>query len=215
MIDTRFDTSIDLRGEIENYRQVALIKYYKMLLEIDPKKDRLTLLAVLRCIDKLERHSQERKRPRCDRKKMQADGTLAWHYQKRNQLFRKAGLYDIESTQYLVDHEEIFDTPEEREERERFEACRREALRKQEERKNEENEKAASETASPPENREEKESDSYERKPGDTPESLENEFGNREENLTNHIDTPEYRPNPIGEPNPGFHAASFGCNRRE
>ena len=39
MIDTRFDTSIDLRGEIENYRQVALIKYYKMLLEIDPKKD--------------------------------------------------------------------------------------------------------------------------------------------------------------------------------
>ena len=112
MIDTRFDTSIDLRGEIENYRQVALIKYYKMLLEIDPKKDRLTLLAVLRCIDKLERHSQERKRPRCDRKKMQADGTLAWHYQKRNQLFRKAGLYDIESTQYLVDHEEIFDTPE-------------------------------------------------------------------------------------------------------
>ena len=160
MIDTRFDTSIDLRGEIENYRQVALIKYYKMLLEIDPKKDRLTLLAVLRCIDKLERHSQERKRPRCDRKKMQADGTLAWHYQKRNQLFRKAGLYDIESTQYLVDHEEIFDTPEEREERERFEACRREALRKQEERKNEENEKAASETASTPENREEKESDS-------------------------------------------------------
>ena len=120
MIDTRFDTSIDLRGEIENYRQVALIKYYKMLLEIDPKKDRLTLLAVLRCIDKLERHSQERKRPRCDRKKMQADGTLAWHYQKRNQLFRKAGLYDIESTQYLVDHEEIFDTPEEREEREQF-----------------------------------------------------------------------------------------------
>ena len=53
MIDTRFDTSIDLRGEIENYRQVALIKYYKMLLEIDPKKDRLTLLAILRCIDKL------------------------------------------------------------------------------------------------------------------------------------------------------------------
>ena len=50
MIDTRFDTSIDLRGEIENYRQVALIKYYKMLLEIDPKKDRLTLLAVLRCL---------------------------------------------------------------------------------------------------------------------------------------------------------------------
>ena len=151
---------------------------------------------------------------------MQADGTLAWHYQKRNQLFRKAGLYDIESTQYLVDHEEIFDTPEEREERERFEACRREALRKQEERKNEENEKAASETAS------------NERKPGDTPESLENEFGNREENLTNQIDTPEYRPNPlsplsgniwcetyvrtpVGEPNPGFHAASFGCNRRE
>ena len=40
MIDTRFDTSIDLRGEIENYRQVALIKYYKMLLEIDPKKAR-------------------------------------------------------------------------------------------------------------------------------------------------------------------------------
>ena len=213
MIDTRFDTSIDLRGEIENYRQVALIKYYQMLLEIDPKKDRLTLLAVLRCIDKLERHSQERKRPRCDRKKMQADGTLAWHYQKRNQLFRKAGLYDIESTQYLVDHEEIFDTPEEREERERFEACRREALRKQEERKNEENEKAASETAS-------------------TSESLENGFGNREGNFTNHIDTPEYRPNPlsplsgniwcetyvrtpIGEPNPGFHAASFGCNRRE
>ena len=104
MIDTRFDTSIDLRGEIENYRQVALIKYYKMLLEIDPKKDRLTLLAVLRCIDKLERHSQERKRPRNDKKKMLAEGTLPWHYQKRNQLFRKAGLYDIESTQYLVDH---------------------------------------------------------------------------------------------------------------
>lgn len=102
MIDTRFETTIDLRGEIENYRQVALIKYYKILLELDPRRDRLTMLAVIRCIDKLERHSQERKRPRCDRKKMQADGTLAWHYQKRNQLFRKAGLYDIESTQYLV-----------------------------------------------------------------------------------------------------------------
>ena len=62
---------------------------------------------------------------------MLAEGTLAWHYQKRNQLFRKAGLYDIESTQFLVDHEEIFDTHEEREERERFEACRREALRRQ------------------------------------------------------------------------------------
>ena len=140
MIDTRFETTIDLRGEIENYRQVALIKYYKILLELDPRRDRLTMLAVIRCIDKLERHSQERKRPRNDKKKMQAEGTLAWHYQKRNQLFRKAGLYDIESTQFLVDHEEIFDTHEEREERERFEACRREALRKQEERKNEEKE---------------------------------------------------------------------------
>ena len=47
MIDTRFDTSIDLRGEIENYRQVALIKYYKMLLEIDPKKDRLDRKSVV------------------------------------------------------------------------------------------------------------------------------------------------------------------------
>ena len=130
MIDTRFETTIDLRGEIENYRQVALIKYYKILLELDPRRDRLTMLAVIRCIDKLERHSQERKRPRNDKKKMLAEGTLAWHYQKRNQLFRKAGLYDIESTQYLVDHEEIFDTHEEREERERFEACRREALRR-------------------------------------------------------------------------------------
>ena len=130
MIDTRFETTIDLRGEIENYRQVALIKYYKILLELDPRRDRLTMLAVIRCIDKLERHSQERKRPRNDKKKMLAEGTLAWHYQKRNQLFRKAGLYDIESTQFLVDHEEIFDTHEEREERERFEACRREALRR-------------------------------------------------------------------------------------
>ena len=122
MIDTRFETNIDLRGEIENYRQVALIKYYKILLELDPRRDRLTMLAVIRCIDKLERHSQERKRSRNDKKKMLAEGTLAWHYQKRNQLFRKAGLYDIESTQFLVDHEEIFDTHEEREERERFEA---------------------------------------------------------------------------------------------
>ncbi len=97
MIDTRFETTIDLRGEIENYRQVALIKYYKILLELDPRRDRLTMLAVIRCIDKLERHSQERKRPRNDKKKMMAEGTLAWHYQKRNQLFRKAGLYDIES----------------------------------------------------------------------------------------------------------------------
>ena len=105
MIDTRFETTIDLRGEIENYRQVALIKYYKILLELDPRRDRLTMLAVIRCIDKLERHSQERKRPRNDKKKMLAEGTLAWHYQKRNQLFRKAGLYDIESTQFLVDHE--------------------------------------------------------------------------------------------------------------
>ena len=62
MIDTRFETTIDLRGEIENYRQVALIKYYKILLELDPRRDRLTMLAVIRCIDKLERHSQERKR---------------------------------------------------------------------------------------------------------------------------------------------------------
>jgi len=77
MIDTRFDTSIDLRGEIENYRQVALIKYYKILLELDPRRDRLTMLAVLRCIDKLERHSQERKRPRCDRKPMELSlGTI-------------------------------------------------------------------------------------------------------------------------------------------
>ena len=103
MIDTRFETTIDLRGEIENYRQVALIKYYKILLELDPRRDRLTMLAVIRCIDKLERHSQERKRPQNDKKKMLAEGTLAWHYQKRNQLFRKAGLYDIESTQFLVD----------------------------------------------------------------------------------------------------------------
>ena len=131
MIDTRFETIIDLRGEIENYRQVALIKYYKILLELDPRRDRLTMLAVIRCIDKLERHSQERKRPQNDKKKMLAEGTLAWHYQKRNQLFRKAGLYDIESIQFLVDYEEIFDTHEEREERERFEACRREALRRQ------------------------------------------------------------------------------------
>ena len=42
MIDTRFETNIDLRGEIENYRQVALIKYYKILLELDPRRDRLT-----------------------------------------------------------------------------------------------------------------------------------------------------------------------------
>ena len=83
MIDTRFETTIDLRGEIENYRQVALIKYYKILLELDPRRDRLTMLAVIRCIDKLERHSQERKRPRNDKKKMLAEGTLAWHYQKR------------------------------------------------------------------------------------------------------------------------------------
>ena len=81
MIDTRFETTIDLRGEIENYRQVALIKYYKILLELDPRRDRLTMLAVIRCIDKLERHSQERKRPRNDKKKMMAEGTLAWHYQ--------------------------------------------------------------------------------------------------------------------------------------
>ena len=107
MIDTRFETTIDLRGEIENYRQVALIKYYKILLELDPRRDRLTMLAVIRCIDKLERHSQERKRPRNDKKKMLAEGTLAWHYQKRNQLFRKAGLYDIESTQFLVDHHSL------------------------------------------------------------------------------------------------------------
>ena len=72
MIDTRFETTIDLRGEIENYRQVALIKYYKILLELDPRRDRLTMLAVIRCIDKLERHSQERKRPRNDKKKMLA-----------------------------------------------------------------------------------------------------------------------------------------------
>ena len=88
MIDTRFETTIDLRGEIENYRQVALIKYYKILLELDPRRDRLTMLAVIRCIDKLERHSQERKRPQNDKKKMLAEGTLAWHYQKRNQLFK-------------------------------------------------------------------------------------------------------------------------------
>ena len=130
MIDTRFETTIDLRGEIENYRQVALIKYYKILLELDPRRDRLTMLAVIRCIDKLERHSQERKRSRNDKKKMLAEGTLAWHYQKRNQLFRKAGLDDIESTQFLVAHAELFGTHEEREERERFEACRREALRR-------------------------------------------------------------------------------------
>ena len=54
MIDTRFETTIDLRGEIENYRQVALIKYYKILLELDPRRDRLTMLAVIRCIDKRE-----------------------------------------------------------------------------------------------------------------------------------------------------------------
>ena len=103
MIDTRFETTIDLRGEIENYRQVALIKYYKILLELDPRRDRLTMLAVIRCIDELERHSQERKRPRNDKKKMLAEGTLAWHYQKRNQLFRKAGL-DRKSTRLNSSH---------------------------------------------------------------------------------------------------------------
>ena len=53
MIDTRFETTIDLRGEIENYRQVALIKYYIFLLELDPRRDWLTLLAFFGFIDTL------------------------------------------------------------------------------------------------------------------------------------------------------------------
>jgi len=195
MIDTRFETTIDLRGEIENYRQVALIKYYKILLELDPRRDRLTMLAVIRCIDKLERHSQERKRPRNDKKKMMAEGTLAWHYQKRNQLFRKAGLYDIESTQFLVDHEEIFDTHEEREERERFEACRREALRRK------------TETHEADKDLQEDYTTAGSGIPAHTPQPL--------SPLSGSIWCGAPAGNPIGEPAPGFHRSSFDCNRRE
>ena len=195
MIDTRFETTIDLRGEIENYRQVALIKYYKILLELDPRRDRLTMLAVIRCIDKLERHSQERKRPRNDKKKMLAEGTLAWHYQKRNQLFRKAGLYDIESTQFLVDHEEIFDTHEEREERERFEACRREALRRK------------TETHEADKDLQEDYTTAGSGIPAHTPQPL--------SPLSGSIWCGTPAGNPIGEPAPGFHRSSFDCNRRE
>ena len=195
MIDTRFETTIDLRGEIENYRQVALIKYYKILLELDPRRDRLTILAVIRCIDKLERHSQERKRPRNDKKKMMAEGTLAWHYQKRNQLFRKAGLYDIESTQFLVDHEEIFDTHEEREERERFEACRREALRRK------------TETHEADKDLQEDYTTAGSGIPAHTPQPL--------SPLSGSIWCGAPAGNPIGEPAPGFHRSSFDCNRRE
>ena len=195
MIDTRFETTIDLRGEIENYRQVALIKYYKILLELDPRRDRLTMLAVIRCIDKLERHSQERKRPRNDKKKMMAEGTLAWHYQKRNQLFRKAGLYDIESTQFLVDHEEIFDTHEEREERERFEACRREALRRK------------TETHEADKDLQEDYTTAGSGIPAHTPQPL--------SPLSGSIWCGAPAGNPIGEPAPGFHRSTFDCNRRE
>ena len=195
MIDTRFETTIDLRGEIENYRQVALIKYYKILLELDPRRDRLTMLAVIRCIDKLERHSQERKRPRNDKKKMLAEGTLAWHYQKRNQLFRKAGLYDIESTQFLVDHEEIFDTHEEREERERFEACRREALRRK------------TETHEADKDLQEDYTTAGSGIPAHTPQPL--------SPLSGSIWCGAPAGNPIGEPAPGFHRSTFDCNRRE
>ena len=195
MIDTRFETTIDLRGEIENYRQVALIKYYKILLELDPRRDRLTMLTVIRCIDKLERHSQERKRPRNDKKKMLAEGTLAWHYQKRNQLFRKAGLYDIESTQFLVDHEEIFDTHEEREERERFEACRREALRRK------------TETHEADKDLQEDYTTAGSGIPAHTPQPL--------SPLSGSIWCGAPAGNPIGEPAPGFHRSSFDCNRRE
>ena len=46
MIDTRFETTIDLRGEIENYRQVALIKKKKIHLEIHPLGYRLNMLAL-------------------------------------------------------------------------------------------------------------------------------------------------------------------------
>ncbi|MEQ2608365.1 hypothetical protein [Barnesiella intestinihominis] len=209
MIDTRFETTIDLRGEIENYRQVALIKYYKILLELDPRRDRLTMLAVIRCIDKLERHSQERKRPRNDKKKMLAEGTLAWHYQKRNQLFRKAGLYDVESTQFLVDHEEIFDTHEEREERERFEACRREALRRKTE-THEAEEKESVQPASAHEADKDLQEDyttAGSGIPAHTPQPL--------SPLSGSIWCGAPAGNPIGEPAPGFHRSSFDCNRRE
>ena len=129
MIDTRFETTINLRGEIENYRQVALIKYYKILLELDPRRDRLTMLAVIRCIDKLERHSQERKRPRNDKKKMLAEGTRL-HYQKRNQLFRKSRT--IRHRVHSVPRRPRRNSRHTHEEwkSERFEACRREALRR-------------------------------------------------------------------------------------
>ena len=209
MIDTRFETTIDLRGEIENYRQVALIKYYKILLELDPRRDRLTMLAVIRCIDKLERHSQERKRSRNDKKKMLAEGTLAWHYQKRNQLFRKAGLYDIESTQFLVDHEEIFDTHEEREERERFEACRREALRRKTE-THEAEEKESVQPASAHEADKDLQEDCTTAGagiPAHTPQPL--------SPLSGSIWCGAPAGNPIGEPAPGFHRSTFDCNRRE
>ena len=167
------------------------------------------MLAVIRCIDKLERHSQERKRPRNDKKKMQAEGTLAWHYQKRNQLFRKAGLYDIESTQFLVDHEEIFDTHEEREERERFEACRREALRRQTE-THEAEEKESAQLASAHE----------------ADKDLQEDYTTAGSEISAHTPQPlsplsgsiwcgAPAGNPIGEPAPGFHRSSFDCNRRE
>ena len=209
MIDTRFETTIDLRGEIENYRQVALIKYYKILLELDPRRDRLTMLAVIRCIDKLERHSQERKRSRNDKKKMLAEGTLAWHYQKRNQLFRKAGLNDIESTPFLLAHEAIIDTHADREARERFQACRRGALRRQTE-----THAAAEKATVTPASAHAADQDPQEdyttagsEIPAHTPQPS--------SPLSGSIWCGTPAGNPIGEPAPGFHQSSFDCNRRE
>uniref|UniRef100_UPI003AB52C2A hypothetical protein n=1 Tax=Barnesiella intestinihominis TaxID=487174 RepID=UPI003AB52C2A len=152
---------------------------------------------------------QERKRSRNDKKKMLAEGTLAWHYQKRNQLFRKAGLYDIESTQYLVDHEEIFDTHEEREERERFEACRREALRRKTE-THEAEEKESVQPASAHEADKDPQEDyttAGSEIPAHTPQPS--------SPLSGSIWCGTPAGNPIGEPAPGFHQSSFDCNRRE
>ncbi len=130
MIDTRFETTIDLRGEIENYRQVALIKYYKILLELDPRQGQADHVAVIRCIDKLERHSQERKRPRNDKKK---------NASRRNSRLALSETQPTLPKSRTIRHR-VHSVPrrprrnlrhEEREERERFEACRREALRRQ------------------------------------------------------------------------------------
>ncbi len=130
MIDTRFETTIDLRGEIENYRQVALIKYYKILLELDPPSGQA---------DHARRHSLYRQARKTFPRTKTTPKRQEENAGRRNSRLALPETQPTLPKSRTIRHR-VHSVPRRprrnlrhtrgTEERERFEACRREALRR-------------------------------------------------------------------------------------